>query len=370
MMIILARRQPWRIWLAGFGIAASCVCPSPAKAVAVPGVTLGGSYTGEFERNYDPGLVTPKLKTIYHDRLDLTLAVDTEKAKLWPGGTLFVDGMRIHGDQLSQHVIGDLQVASNIEAPEQFIVEEAWYEQQWLHGRLSLLAGLRDLNQEFHTSEYGALFINSSFGIAPEISANVPASIFPQPGWAARIRVRPTPHWYVQAADFDGDPRTRTLSAHEGQMWIAETGLIGPTGRYKLGTWLHTAAKAYNGHTFPNDYGAYVLADQQLADFGATKVGGFVQYGWVPPGRNQVTRYLGLGLHVLAPLPTRDEDVLGLGLARAVTHTGTESTLELTYRAPITSYATVQPSFQWISNPGGAGAPLVRVGLLRFELGF
>jgi porin len=369
---MLPRMRSRRPWLCGLGAAyALCVCPLPAMAVAVPGVTLGVLYSGEFERNYDPGLASPVLKTIYHDRLDLTLAVDTAKAGLWPGGTLFVDGMRIHGDQLSRHVIGDLQVASNIEAPEQFIVEEAWYEQNFMHDKLSVLAGLRDLNQEFHVSAYSALFINSSFGIAPEISANVPASIFPQPGWAARIRIRPTPHWYVQAADFDGDPRTRTLSAREGQMWMAETGFVHPTGRYKLGAWLHTAAKAYGGQVYPNDYGGYVLADQQLATIGAARIGVFAQWGWVPPARNQVIRYLGLGLHVSAPLPSRDRDVLGLGLARAVTHTGTESTLELTYRAVITPAVAVQPSFQWISDPGGtAGVAPVRVGLLRFELGF
>lgn len=332
---------------------------------------MAGSYSGEFERNYDPGQVTSKLKTIYHDRLDLTLTVDTAKAGLWPGGTLFVDGMRIHGDQLSQYVIGDLQVASNIEATERFIVEEAWYEQKLMHGKLSLLAGLRDLNQEFHTSEYSALFINSSFGIAPSISANVPASIFPQPGWAARVRIRPTPQWYVQFADFDGDPQTRTLSAREGQMWMAETGYTHPTARYKLGAWLHTATKTYNGRIYRNDYGVYILADQQLAAIGTTKIGAFVQYGWVPPARNQVTRYLGLGLHVLAPLPARNKDMLGLGLAQATTHTGTESTIELTYRAIITPSLAVQPSFQWINDPGGiAGAPTIRVGMLRFELVF
>jgi porin len=154
-------------------------------------------------------------------------------------------------------------------------------------------------------------------------------------------------------------------------MWMAETGFIHPTARYRLGAWLHTAAKAYGGRVYQGDYGVYVLADQQLAAIGTTRIGAFVQLGWVPPARNAVTRFLGLGLHVTGPLPSRDQDRLGLGLARAVTHHGAENTIELTYRAVISSSIAIQPSFQWINDPGGtAGAPPVRVGLLRFELSF
>jgi porin len=337
----------------------------------MPGVTLAGSYIGELERNYNPGLVTPRLETGYNGLLELSLTVDTAKAGLWPGGTLYIQGMHIRSDQLSRYVIGELQIASNIEAPPQLILEEAWYEQQWMQGKLSLLAGLRDLGNDFYVSEYAALFLNSSFGTAPVISDNVPFPIYPRSGLAARLRVQPTPQWYLQIADADGNPRTQALSAHEGQTWLAETGYMRPTARYKLGAWLYTKSKTYGGQTYPNDYGYYVLADQQLADFGAMKIGAFVQYAWAPPGRNQITRDLGLGLHVRAPLPGRTKDILGLGLVEAATHTGTESTIELTYRAVISPHIAIQPAFQWIGNPGGtAGTPLIRVGLLRFELSF
>jgi len=335
------------------------------------GITVAALYTGESERNYDPGLVKPRLETIYHDNLDLMLTVDTEKAGLWPGGTLFIYGLRNHGGQPSQNVIGDLQVASNIEAPQQFIVEEAWYEQKLMHGKLSLLAGLRDVNNEFYISDYGTLFINSSFGIGPEIATNVPTSTFPRAGWGARIRIKPSRHWYVQVASFGGNPQRRTLAAHDGQMLIAEAGLILPKGRYKLGAWTHTATHVYAGHSYAGDYGGYALIDQQLAAIGAMKIGAFVQYGWVPPGRNLVTRYLGLGLHILALLPWRTKDIFGLGLAEATTHTGTENTIELTYRMPLTPWLVVQPSFQWIANPGAVtGNHMVRVGILHFELSF
>ena len=333
------------------------------------GITFSGLYTGEIDRNYNPGLINPRLETIYHDNLDLTLTVDTEKAGLWPGGTLFVYGLRNHGGQPTAHVVGDLQGFSNIEAPDQFIVEEAWYQQNLKGGKLSLLAGLRDINNEFYISKYGALFINSSFGIGPEITVNVPTSTFPRAGLAARIRIKPTRHVYVQLASFDGNPATRTLSGREGQMAIIESGLVRNTGSYKLGAWVHTAAHVYAGHAYGNDYGGYAIVDQQLAAIGASRIGAFMQYGWVPPVRNQVTHYLGLGLHVLGLLPRRDKDLFGLGLAEAATHTGMEQTFELTYRMSISPQLVVQPSFQWIVNPGGvSGRPPIRVGIMHFEL--
>ncbi len=97
-------------------------------------------------------------------------------------------------------MIGDLQTASNIEAPDHFLLQEAWYEQQFADGMLSLLFGLHDLNSEFYVSDYGSLFLNSSFGIGPDMTVNVPLSIFPRAGLAVRARIAPTLQSYLQAA--------------------------------------------------------------------------------------------------------------------------------------------------------------------------
>ena len=72
---------------------------------------------------------------------------------------------------------------------------------------------------------------------------------------------------------------------------------------------------------------------------------------------------------MLGLLPHRGKDILGLGLAAAATHAGMEQTYELTYRMSISPALVVQPSFQWIVNPGGvSGRPPIRVGILHFEL--
>ena len=335
------------------------------------GLTLEAAYTGEFVRNFDAGVASARKDTIYHDNLDLTATLDTEKAGLWAGGTVFVYGLFNHGGVPSADVIGDLQTVSNIEAARnQFIVQEAWYEQTWLDGELSLLGGLYDLNSEFYVSDYATLFINSSSGIGPEISGNVAASLFPRAGLALRARVSPAAGWYVQAAALDGNPDTRSLSSGEGGMFIGEGGFSHDAGSYKLGYWLHTANKTFGGRLYSDDYGIYAIADRELARFrGGAAIGAYLQWGWTPRQRNKITKYFGVGLHMHGMIPARNKDDFGLAVARAFTHTATETAIEATWRIVIEPWLAVQPSLQWVIHPGGdPAASAIKVGLLRFEV--
>jgi len=111
------------------------------------------------------------------------------------------------------------------------------------------------------------------------------------------------------------------------------------------------------------------VADQALLSLGGSvDLGGFVQLGWVPKQRNEITRYVGAGLH-LSGLPLRRDDEFGLATANAYTRSGTEHVIELTWYAQLYPGLVVQPSMQWIVNPGGnATASTIRVALLRFEV--
>jgi len=334
------------------------------------GIIFESAYTGEFVRNFSGG--TPGGNhLIYQDNLDLSITFDSEKMGLWPGGTLFVYGLRNHGGDPSANVIGDLQTASNIEAPDQFIVQEAWYEQEFSDGLLSVLLGLHDLNSEFYVSDYGSLFINSSFGIGPDMSANVAVSLFPKAGLGARLRIAPSDTLYIQGAIYDGDTATRQLKSSEGKLSIVESGFSTDGGSYKLGYWNHSADITVGARTYSNDYGLYGVIDQELMHFdGDSAIGAFFQYGWVPAARNTVTRYIGGGLHLHGLIPSRDEDDIGIAVARADTHLDAETTLELTYRLVLTPWLAIQPSYQIIQNPGGdATVKTAKVGLLRFEVG-
>lgn len=348
------------------------------QAMEDNGLKVEAVYTGEFARNFTANPVTAngQIKTVYQTNMDLVVELDTEKAGLWPGGTFHLYGLGNTGGNPTTYT-GDLQGYSNIEAPNQYILYEAWYQQEFADGMVSILAGLHDLNSEFYVSEYGGLFLNSSFGIGPEMTGNVAASIFPKAGLGARLRVKPVDNFYVQAAVYDGDPATRGFRAGEGKMMIAEAGITsGDSNAYKLGYWQHTASFTFGAQTFSKNYGMYAVVDQQLAQFDSGgAIGAFVQYGYSPKGRNAIYTYIGAGLHLHGLIPGRSEDDLGLGMARADYHASptspkaSETALELTYRIVAAAWLAVQPSFQWISNPGGdPAAPTVKAGLLRFEV--
>jgi len=341
------------------------------------GISIEAVYTGEFARNFNgnpKATMAGQTKTIYQSNTDLTLTIDTEKAGLWSGGTLFIYGLGNTGGNPTAYT-GDTQGYSNIEAPNQWIVHEAWYEQQF-GDVASLLLGLHDLNSEFYNTEYGSLFLQSSFGIGPDMSGNVAVSLFPKAALAARLKITPTDNMYIQGGVYDGDPATRGFKAGEGKLYIAESGVNSDVGTYKVGYWKHTAAVTFGVNTFSNDYGAYGVIDQQVASLdndGA--IGWFLQYGYAPQDRNTVYSYIGSGFHLHGLIPTRGEDDLGLAIARANTHASptavnvAETAVELTYRAVIAPWFAVQPSFQVIQNPGGdATAPTVKAGLLRFEI--
>lgn len=335
------------------------------------GVTIKALYVGENATAFSGGALD-KTGSLYHDNLDLTMSIDTGKAGLWEGGTLWIYGLRNHGDNPSAEFVGDLQGASNIGAKDQFIVNEAWFNQDFAGGAVAILAGLHNLNSEFYVSTYGTLFLNSSFGVGPELSGNVTASIFPKCALAARLRVKPVENVYVQAAVYDGDPATREVKSEEGNMVIAEAGYAVEGSDYKIGYWRHSAEKTFGDNKYDGDYGIYGVVDQRvltLDNAAHSSIGVFLQYGWVPEERNNITGYVGAGVHIHGFIPTRDVDDLGFAVALANTHLNTEATYELAYRLVATSWLAVRPSLQWIQNPGGdATAKTATVGLLRLEV--
>ncbi|RME84424.1 MAG: carbohydrate porin [Zetaproteobacteria bacterium] len=349
---------------------------------AAPGVSVELGYIGEFVRNFKPGLVDARKRTIYHDNLDLALTLDFA-AMGGPDTTLFVHGVRNHGGDPTGQVIGDLQTASNIEAPDQTILYEAWIEQRFWDGQASVLVGLHDLNSEFYVSEYASLFLNSSFGIGPEISANVPTSIFPKPGLGARLRVQDEAGDALMLGAYDGDPTTRALRPKtEGWMFIGEAALVwtdlGQPGVLKLGAWRHTADKPSPfapGVVFRDVSGAYLILEQRFASWRGGALGAFFQYGATQQDRNEVPRYVGGGLHLRGFIPGRPDDEFGVGVARAEFQTApgvrsAETALEITIRISLLDgRLALQPSWQRIRNAGGLPTnPTVDVGLMRFEV--
>jgi porin len=99
--------------------------------------------------------------------------------------------------------------------------------------------------------------------------------------------------------------------------------------------------------------------------------------GWAPPDRNLVQWSLDGGLVYRGLIPTRDWDVFGIAaawmwmsedVARAQRFINSlapgtfsavvdyEGLFEVTYKAQMTAWWTLQPSVQWVAHPGGSAA--------------
>ncbi|HLJ22380.1 MAG TPA: carbohydrate porin, partial [Stellaceae bacterium] len=218
----------------------------------------------------------------------------------------------------------------------------------------------------------------------------------------------------LMAAVFNGDPagpgpgnpQSRDASGtafrvNDGAFAIAEAAYAlnqekdatGLPGTYKLGGWYHSgrfadqrvddkgvslASPTSTGVPAQHrgDYGLYALFDQMVWRVPETKDNGlglFLRVAGSPSDRNLVDFYVDGGLNYKGLVPERNDDVLGLALAYARIggaasgldrdvnfFNGTnrpvrdhEMALELTYRAQMTPWWTLQPDLQVIFHPGG-----------------
>jgi porin len=317
----------------------------------------------------------------------------------WRGAKFFVLALGTHGGAPS-NLVGDVQGVSNLEAPPRVVLEEIWLQQNLLGNRLSWLAGRYDLNSEFYRLQSGGLFINSSFGIGPELAQSGAAgpSIFPNTAVGTRIDFKPSPNVVWRAAVLDGMPvnrpggGTRLFAPGDGALLVGEVALLARpdtagmprqprfaigrgnarpyAGKVAVGAWYYTARYPDLVDTLrdgtPERHhgsgGAYLIGDQRL--WGTLTA--FAQLGLGDGRLNQIGGYLGGGLTLTAPLPSRPQDELGLAVAaarngshyeRAQAPAGVraagETTLELTYLAQLGSWLVVQPDLQYVIHPGG-----------------
>jgi porin len=375
-----------------------------ATATGCQGLTFTAAYTGEPIRNLDGGV---KTGGTYLDNLDLQLAADRSSIFGIPGlsGLLYV--LYNNDAQFSDEYVGDIQVVSNIDAPQAWRFYEVWLD--WMAGdedadSFSARFGLYDLNSEFDTIETAQLFTNSSHGIGPDYSQsglNGP-SIFPVTSLALRLRGTTGSGYYWEGAVLDGvpgdpdDPASDeiNLSADDGALIALEAGFTHDQWRkLALGAWRYTAAFDELVGTTPSgdpvrsrgNQGIYAIADRTLAEGDVGTIAAFIRFGMAAERYNEVGRFLSAGTTWEGFWQHRADDQIGLAVAMAFTGSdyreaerdaGTnanhhETAIELTYRTSITDWFALQPDVQYVINPG-ANPDLSNalVMSLRFEVQF
>jgi porin len=405
--------------LAGDGPAAavSGTAPgwNPCTALTNAGFNFPVSYTGEVLGNTRGGY---RQGAIYDGLLEAGIQIDLSKLANWQGATFTADMYFPHGDSLTLRDVHDINVVSNIDAPHFPRLYELWLQQELFDGKFSIRVGQLPADTEFFVTAYGALFINSTFGVLPTIALNMNAPIYPAATPGVRLRLKPDDNWTFLAGVFNGTTgdlghvdRNGTnfnFDKSNGVLCIVETDYTlnpppppptdnktaAPTSRplsgtYKLGGYLNTGdfSDVRTGGTLHDDYGAYVIVDQELWHLpGAPDEGlrGFWRIGFAPGDRNHLSLDMETGLNYAGLLPHREKDLAGLAFAYTKVSDGVpddagtaparhyESIIELTYQAVVNNYLNVQPDLQYVFNPSGGAEPLKNALVLglRFNLTF
>jgi len=366
------------------------------------GITFDAVYTGEGARNASGGLRTGGT---YLDNLDLSLSADRGSIFGLPGLSGLLYGLHNSSNDFNEKYVGDAQIASNIDGASGWRLYEAWLD--WAPGEsgaFSARFGLYDVNTEFDVTETAGLFLNGAHGMGTDFGQtgeNGP-SIFPITSLALRLKITGANGAYGQLVVADGvpgdpdDPSRQKidLSSDDGALLIAEGGVsVGAWRKLAIGLWRYTANFDELTGTEPSgapatsngNQGWYAIADRTLWTGEGRTLAGFLRIGQAEDTFNTFDGYLGAGVSLTGFWPARSADALGLGVANAFTGDdyqdaqtlaglsadSEETTIELTYRTPITDWLTLQPDVQYIINPGvDPGRDNALVILLRFELSF
>lgn len=276
------------------------------------------------------------------------------------GATVYFNVLGNNGHNPGPSVIvGDAQGVSNIEAPDKWQIHEAWYEQ--VFGKnFSVKAGYYDLNSEFDVISTASLFLNSSHGIGPDIAQSVP-SLFPELQPGARLAYNWSQGYYLLAA-YSKNENTMT----DNNIVMIEYGKQADVGatlsRYGIGLWYYTHGVTTDlaGNTVAekNNQGVYALYEKGIT----SKLHVFLRYGVAEDELNMFSSYLGLGAVYTGLFDGREKDRFGVAIARAdnsstykaVTSTASsnETNIELSYRAQVTQFFSLQPDIQYVMDPG------------------
>jgi len=383
------------------------------------GLEIFGGYTVEVWGNTAGGL---KTGAVYTGLLDFGTELDLEKAIGWQGASISTTWLWLSGRDASEDLVGNFLTISNIAGFNTLRMFELWFQQNLLDDKISLRLGQLSADSEFLISDYGGLFINGTFGWPAFAYMNLPngGPGFPMGTLGVRLALTPVDWMTFQTAVFQGNVFAQDVNRHgfrwrlqaqngytfltEAQFrWNHREDEPGLPGQLKPGFWFQTGrfADALAESTNSGNAGFYLVLDQMLyrehgspsepsrvpsdgksvADGTGAKsfkspvtfeksdqgLGFFGRVAFTPADRNFINFYFDAGLTYKGLIPTRDNDIVGIGFGYAqlsngarnllkdegASPIGAEMVIEFTYQAAITPWLTIQPDLQYIVNPGG-----------------
>lgn len=294
---------------------------------------------------------------------------------------------QVRGDFMAHYVhinqndtraaIGDIQTASNIDAPMQVDrMGDLWY-QHHISKHLKILFGLHDISSEFNITPSSLTFLNSSFGTSAELSysgLNSP-SIYPITSLGGRVLFHFNDSLTLRSGIYHANPGgTETyrsfhvdVNDEDGFMYISELAYQTDERKFGLGGWNYTRDQNRIGSikTAPL-FGFYSMMEESLSHSLWT----FLRVGWASPISNEIESNIATGFVYRGIFQKKtSHDEIGIGLTTAHFSRGykhelamenqenkrasNETTYEFYYQFKPAKQISLRPDIQFISSPGG-----------------
>ncbi|MFZ4761958.1 MAG: carbohydrate porin [Alphaproteobacteria bacterium] len=371
------------------------VSPAMAEEKDYQNTTLSGNWGGVRDSLAQKGIntdITYKLDGVSNiaggakegarilDNLDIVFSMDGEKLVGSSGTSALLYLLNNNGGRPDGDLVKSGQGIDNIEVPRATAkLYQAWIQQELWDKKLSLLAGLYDLNSEFYVTPASGMFIHPTYGIGTDMSqsgTNGP-SIFPFSALAARVKIQPLDNMYVQAAVIDGvagDPSNPTGTQIEWHkkdttLLVGEAGYNADNHLLAVGGWRYSkrfadyVAVDSNGNALnTSSSGLYLLGETPVND----NITAFARLGFADGDVNQFNYAWSTGIVYKQIFPSREQGQLGVAihgahnsspykksqLAAATPVDNSEHGIEVTYSDQLTPWLKIQPDVQYIINPG------------------
>ncbi len=366
--------------------------------------------------------------TVSH--LELKLRADLEKLLGWRDAVAFINTDTDAGAGINTRHTGSLMGVSSIEVPLPTTrLFQAWVQKGFLDDRFSMLVGIYPIDSEFFTMDSAATLLHPAYGTPADLALTNAPSVFNNAAFGVRGKwLSEKREWYAMGALMDGipnDPARPKATAirfakGDGAFVIGEIGWtpletghsfepVDPArvrqspelvahekyegfSKYAVGFWRYGNRVAdqldVDANNIPlqrHSQGGYLLAERTLFSLGGEAGRDFTAFGrYAFSGGHStaIDRMSNIGFHVRGPFASRSDDSFSVGWThsrlapkwRAVQAAAGSSTasaeeaLEMTYRYAATPYFAILPSYQYVRNPGGSGAPNATLIGVRLDL--
>lgn len=312
--------------------------------------SFSGRYTTEWQWNMKKTTNWVNLL-----RLDLTLP-------LWKGS---LEAATIHVAKTNEYIIDDWQTFSNIEGENDFAaIAVLGYMHMWKH--VCLFAGIRNVNEDFFTSDITSLFTGSSCGIFPTISASYPIANYPLSGLTVYFDVS-FGGWTFRNSLYNGsgyngwtrhDNPFLVRPQQDGVFDMAQLEYDYKSGYYFAGVAVHSRQcpvdekgkmSSMEESLKKASCAWWVYGEQPVWIGDEKKVSLMVQYSENTCRQNGCYRYGELGC-----VYSGGSSWIGLSGQYAHFFQGIEHSVELTWNQALNESLSIQPTFQYIRNDNGS----------------